>query len=129
MTAKFSEIQSQYKLSVSESDDGMTTSSGDTNSGGDTNGSGDIRSSSDSGVSVESRRDICSNTVASVRSCQSVTNCESDVIKGHSGMAVCVFVCVSACMHARGVCGVCVHGLWSVCTCLCVVCVHVHADA
>ena len=108
MTAKFSEIQSQYKLSMSESDDGMTTSSGDTRSGSDsgvTNGNSDTRSGSDSGVSVDSRRHTCSrvsSTVTSMRSCESVTNCESDVIKGHSGTAVCV--CVSACVCVMYVC-------------------------
>ena len=91
MTAKFSEIQSQYKLSMSESDDGMTTSSGDTRSGSDsgvTNGTGDTRSGSDSGVSFDScKRDTCSSTGRTV---SSVKSCESDVIKGHSGTAVCV---------------------------------------
>ncbi|KAI0207096.1 hypothetical protein LSAT2_008272 [Lamellibrachia satsuma] len=70
MTAKFSEIQSQYKLSLSGSDDGTTSSSGDT------------RSSNDSGVSVSSRHDTGSSTV-SVKG-----NNQGDVIKCHSGRAI-----------------------------------------
>ena len=101
MTARFSEIQSQYKLSMSGSDDGMTNSSGDTRSSSDsgvTNGSGDTRSGSDSGVSVDSRRDTCSSSGSTGTS---VISCESDVIKGHSGTRVCACV-VCVCVHACG---------------------------
>ena len=70
MTAKFSEIQSQYKLSLSGSDDGTTSSSGD------------ARSSNDSGVSVSSRCDTGSSTVT-----VNVNN-QGDVIKCHSGISV-----------------------------------------